>query len=208
MKLHATLLVLTRRLMLLTLGMALLPLVAEAQPEPSSTQVWGGYSYLPELDSFVQSFSDSGHGFAAGMSFDFQRHIGFVADFDTHAWTVREHGSETFIRGDQDIRLSYLSIGPRVVVPTSRVTAFGFGTFDFQWSHFSEQTIMDADNPDNQSCCGGSASAFGFGVGGGVDISLSRRIAVRAIQGNYSLGGFGEGPGRKLRVKSGIVFKF
>lgn len=52
-----------------------------------------------------------------------------------------------------------------------------------------------------------SASAWGVGVGGGVDVALGRRVVARLVQANYSLGAFGEGPGRRLRVKAGIVFR-
>jgi len=53
-----------------------------------------------------------------------------------------------------------------------------------------------------------SSGAWGFGVGCGADLSLGRRFSVRLIQVNYSLGGFGEGPNRKLRIKTGMVVKF
>lgn len=53
-----------------------------------------------------------------------------------------------------------------------------------------------------------SASAWGFGFGGGTDFSITRRISIRLVQVNYSLGGYGQGPGRQLRIKTGVVFKF
>lgn len=53
-----------------------------------------------------------------------------------------------------------------------------------------------------------SSGAWGFGFGGGADLSLGSHVGVRLIQVNYSLGGFGEGPGRKLRIKTGLLVKF
>jgi hypothetical protein len=48
----------------------------------------------------------------------------------------------------------------------------------------------------------------GKGVGG-VDVSLGERLAVRIIQINYNLFNMGgERPGQRLRVKTGVVFKF
>ena len=113
-----------------------------------------------------------------------------------------------FYSGDQSIRLTSLSLGPRVGVRLLRVHAFGSVTVDGQWSEYSAQEIRDARNPETRTCCRGSASAWGLGFGGGADISLTRRVALRALQFNRSLGGFGEGPGRELRLKTGIVFKF
>jgi hypothetical protein len=49
---------------------------------------------------------------------------------------------------------------------------------------------------------------WGFGFGAGTDFSITRRIGIRLVQVNYSLGGFGQGPGRQLRIKTGVVFKF
>lgn len=54
----------------------------------------------------------------------------------------------------------------------------------------------------------GSGHAWGVGVGGGVDIALGQRVAFRLAQANYSLGAFGEGPDRRLRVKTGVVLRF
>jgi len=53
-----------------------------------------------------------------------------------------------------------------------------------------------------------SASAWGFGVGGGADLWLNRYVGVRLLQVSYSLGGYGEGPGRELRLKTGLVLGF
>jgi hypothetical protein len=176
--------------------------------EPARVELFAGYSFLPETDRLAQSFSDAGHGVAASISVNLRRSFGLVVDVDSHAWTVHGHGNETFYRGDQRVRLTYLSFGPRFTVRARRLSAFGSGTVDLQWSDYSTQEILDALHPDNRSCCGGSASAWGFGFGGGADVGLTRRIAVRALQVNYSLGGFGQGPGRKLRLKTGVVIRF
>lgn len=197
------------------IGMVLtMPVTVAAQPGaslstgPPHVELFAGYSFLPETDPVVQSFSDAGHGVAAAISINLRRSFGLVVDMDSHAWTVHGHGSDTFYRGDQRIRLTYLSFGPRFVLRARRLSAFGLGTVDLQWSDYSTLEIFDERHPENRSCCGGSASAWGFGFGGGADVGLTRRIAVRALQVNYSLGGFGEGPGRKLRLKTGIVFHF
>jgi hypothetical protein len=176
--------------------------------EPPRLEVFAGYSYLPETDRLVRSFSEAGHGFGANVSVNLRRSLAFVADVDTHAWMVHGHGTDTFYRGDQTIRLTYLSLGPRFMIRAKRLSAFGVGTLDLQWSDYSTQEIVDARNPNNRSCCGGSASAWGFGVGGGTDVGVTSRLAIRALQVNHSFGGFGEGPGRKLRVKTGVVLKF
>lgn len=183
--------------------------VASSDEDPAfRIELFAGYSHLPETRSSVQSFSDSGHGVAVSLSVELRQQVSLVVDFDTHAWTVHGHGTETFFRGDQNIHLTYVSLGPRVGVRRGWFSAFALVSGDLQWSQFSEQTIIRAGIPDRSCCAGSSSGAFGWGFGGGVDLNLTNRIAVRAFQVNYAPLAFGEGPGRKIRIKTGIVFKF
>ena len=104
------------------------------------------------------------------------------------------------------MRLTYASFGPRFVMRAKRVSTFGFVTFEWQGSQFSGMEHWC--NGTRYTVGGHSARAWGSGLGAGVDIGLTKHIAVRAFQVNYSWLAFGEGPGgRKLRLKFGLVFK-
>ncbi len=197
------------------------PGVSAARDYPR-VELFGGYSHLPERDSFIKPFADPGRGWGAGLNWNFRRSFGLFVDVDSHRWTLHERrsspggfvlgsgsgplmGNEFYI-GDQDLTLYYLSAGPRAVVRSDRFAVFGLAALEFQHSHSSEHKFADATSTIVQP--GGSSRAYGFGLGGGADVSLTSRVAIRAVQINYSLAAFGEGPGRKLRIKTGIVFKF
>ena len=154
---------------------------AFAQParEPPRVQVFGGYSYAV-VDRVIRD--SAGHGVAAGLHLGANRYFGVTADVDSAAfWTTAR---------EMKIRVTFLSAGPRFSLQLERFTPFGFGTVDGQWSRYSD---------------GHSASAVGLGLGGGLDVALSRRITLRALQVNRSLGGWGSGIGLKTRLKTGIV---
>ena len=177
--------------------------------KPPRVELFAGYSYLPETDAYNRPFSDAGHGFGASASVNLSKYFGFVADFDNHSWTVHGRtvpgtlGDVDF--GDQRRRLTYASFGPRFVMRTKRVSTFGFATLEWQGSQFS--TVEYWWNGNRYTTGGNSARAWGSGLGAGVDIGLTKHIAVRAFQVNYSWLAFGEGPGRRVRLKFGLVFK-
>jgi hypothetical protein len=177
--------------------------------EPNSTvELFAGYCYLPETDALVRSFYDSGHGLAASVNMNFHKYVGLAIDFDTGSWTVHARDIGDFSMGEQRIRLSFLSIGPRFTWRRERFTLFGTPTMDYQRSQFSSMTIVDPVNPGNQIVPASNSNAWGLGFAGGIDLTLTKHIALRLAQINYSLGGFGEGPGRRLRIKTGIVLGF
>jgi hypothetical protein len=158
---------------------------------------FGGYMYSPELDEF-KTGSQAGHGLAVAGAVNARRNLGFVVDVDRQSWSNS--------RSSERITLLYVSLGPRIQFRVSRLSIFGMGTVDVQRSRFLTPTPVCSGNPPNLQCdTERSAGAFGFGVGAGADVWLHRLIAVRLTQINYSLGGFGEGPGRQFRIKAGVV---
>jgi hypothetical protein len=189
-------------------------------------ELFGGYVYSPELDEYKVG-SEAGHGFAVALTVNLRKYFGLVIDADWQSWTFQgaldriDLGAEVCsrpsprrcgpIRGDQDISLLYLSLGPRVHLGTGAFTAFGLATTGIQYSRFSEQElayILTAGGLEFDTLPDGTAGAWEFGFGGGADLTLGRRFAIRLLQVNYSLGGFGQGPGRHLRIKTGVVVKF
>jgi hypothetical protein len=85
-----------------------------------------------------------------------------------------------------DIRMHFLSLGPRVALRSGRLSAFGLVSIDGQWSQFSDQEVIVRGEREVRR--GWTSSGLGLGFGGGVDVALTRRIALRPTQVNYSLG--------------------
>jgi Outer membrane protein beta-barrel domain len=54
----------------------------------------------------------------------------------------------------------------------------------------------------------GSQNAFAFGAGGGFDIRLSHRFALRPVQAEYYMTNFGNTHQNNFRLKSGIVIRW
>jgi outer membrane immunogenic protein len=57
----------------------------------------------------------------------------------------------------------------------------------------------------------GSANAFAMTAGGGLDIGLTRRLALRALEADYYLTRFDNGVNdhqNNLRIESGVIFRF
>ena len=64
--------------------------------------------------------------------------------------------------------------------------------------------------PQN-SGLGGSGNAFAFTAGGGLDIGLTRRLAIRAVDLDYYLTRFDNGVNQRqnnLKVSAGVIFRF
>jgi outer membrane immunogenic protein len=61
------------------------------------------------------------------------------------------------------------------------------------------------------SVLSGSANAFAMTAGGGLDIGLTRHIALRALQADYYLTHFDNGTNdhqNNLRISAGVIFRF
>ena len=54
----------------------------------------------------------------------------------------------------------------------------------------------------------GSTSAFAMAAGGGADITLTRRLSLRAIQVDYLFTHFSGASQNNLRLQSGLVYRF
>jgi opacity protein-like surface antigen len=177
-------------------------------PDTHRIELFAGYSYLPELDSLVKDFNDSGHGGALSFSVNLTKHVGLLADFDAHSWTTHARticppsGMGCVDSTDTRTTVYSISVGPRFVVPVGRGSVFGLVGGEYQRNRYSESFLVGPGQLTNHS------KAFGLAVGGGADYTVTRHLAVRVIQIDYSMLSFGEGPGRNLRLKSGLVLKF
>jgi hypothetical protein len=128
------------------------------------------------------------HGWNASITGYANRFVGFTADFATHYHAFNAAG---------DTRYSFL-FGPTVALPLARIRPFAHALFG---------AVRETDS---------SGGSTGFtkpelAVGGGVDVGVSRRLAVRLAQVEYEwqrnpTSGLPHPNG--IRFGSGIVFKF
>jgi hypothetical protein len=153
-----------KKCLLLLACMALMtPLAAKAQSR-GNIIVFGGYSYLNQV--FL-----SKHGWNISIAGNVTRHVALVADFSGH------YASNSWFQNSDRYSDYSLLFGPRYV-----------HTIGKRWTPFAH--VLIGNFRETQKSNGspvmddGSISGnwFALGIGGGLDIRMSNRISVRALQ--------------------------
>lgn len=157
--------------------------------------VFVGYSYLRANPSTSSFGSFSLNGGSANVAYNVNHWLSGVADFGGyHNGNILSHGvdgtTSTYLFGP---RVSYRHFG--------RITPFGQVLFGV--AH-AGANVLNTTNSQN---------AFAMTVGGGVDFSLRRHIAIRPLQVDYLMTRFSELTNstqtqNNLRVSTGLVFRF
>jgi peptidoglycan-associated lipoprotein len=130
-------------------------------------------------------------------AFNFKRSLGIVGEL------ASQHASNV-PGADADLTLTSYLAGPR-----------------YRWTgarHFTPfaQVLVGGVHASGvlapgSSGLGGSANAFGMIAGSGLDISITRHMAVRALEADYFLTRFNNGVNdhqNNLRLAAGIVIRF
>jgi opacity protein-like surface antigen len=181
--------------------------VAQDQPAPK-WELYGGYSFFyPGADVHgllpggllpVSSRLESNpRGAGASITYDFNRWFGLTLDTSTH-WGSGETGLANRI---DDAAFSNLSFGPKVT---------------FRSAHFAP--FLEALVGDHRLMPDAfhDIDKLGFMVGGGLDVNVSRNVALRLIRADYVMSSYRYGPSastpstdlRGVRLQAGIVFNF
>jgi peptidoglycan-associated lipoprotein len=190
---------LTKRLALLLVApgfglMAPWPAVAQGR-----SLVDAGVAY-----NYVRSNAPAGgcgclslNGGSGWVGFNFTRSIAIVGELSS------QHASG--ISGTRaDLTLTSFLVGPRYTLTrTGHLAPF-------------VQLLLGGAHAGGTLAPGGSAlsesaNAFAFTAGGGLDIGLTRHIALRAFQADYYLTHFDNGINNRqnnLRIAAGVIFRF
>ena len=166
--------------------------LAKAQEEPSTLEVYGGYDFArsnanPKINGVPPSESFNANGVSGQIEYNANNWLGLVADFSGYA--VARRGFAT------TYQVSYLS-GPRINLRHGKVTPFAHLLLGGAWA---EDGITF-----------GSVTAFGMTAGGGVDIGVSRHIAIRPVQAEYFLTKFPDGNNNRqnnFRFSAGLILR-
>jgi opacity protein-like surface antigen len=147
------------------------------------------------------SDSDSGedfnlNGWNASVAINGTKWLGFLADFGGY------YGNQGSPEENADVKLYSIMFGPKASIRIGAVTPFvqalfGYArvTADMEMDDVTEQVFREND--------------FAMSFGGGVDINLNDRIAIRPAQLEYftikagSTGDFAD----HFRFSTGVVFK-
>ena len=136
-------------------------------------------------------------GAGASVTYNFSNWFGLTLDTSTH-WGSRETG---IVNRIDDAAFSNLSFGPKLTYRHNRFSPF----LEFL---VGDQRLMPDAFYD--------VDKLGIMVGGGLDINLSRHVALRLIRADYVLSSYRYGPIssvpstdiRGLRAQTGLVFMF
>jgi hypothetical protein len=137
---------------------------ASAQPVVPAVEIAGGYSLLPANgDDFPRQTS---HGFQASVSANVTHWFGVLGDVAVHFNTARDLGPG-FVGRVARTRVTQYLAGPRFVARSGPVSVFAHGLVGL------------ASGDAGEDFSGFSDTKLTFGGGGGVDVQLRPRLAIR-----------------------------
>lgn len=148
-------------------------------------ELFGGYSYAGE----------GTHGWNGSVAANVNDWLGLVADVSGQRTSLAEPGVSETIKTH-----SYL-FGPRFSVRRHRrLTPF-------------VHALFGAAHTDSRATEAGQSfhftdTSFASALGGGLDVRVSRRVAVRAFQADYVRTSLFGGTQNKGRIAFGVVFRF
>ena len=197
-----------KRCLVLFAVLVIIPIVANAQDYPKA-EVYGTYSlFVADIDALD---NESLHGWGIGVQGNLNKWFGLVGEYSAH------HGASGPIAIQQpgviivipevDLRVRTYLFGPRLSFRSKPVTVFGH--YLVGGGHLKvedEATGLTAGNNE-----------FAMAVGGGIDVNLGKRFAIRAAQFDYlsihtdindRIGGGGSSWAHNSRFQTGFVFKF
>jgi len=182
-------------------------LAAAQDPPAPKWELFGGYSFFqPGADVHGQlpgalfplssRLEANPRGAGVSATYNFNRWFGLTLDASSH-WGS---GESTFARRIDDAAFSNLSFGPKITFRTHR------------FSPFVEVLVGDHRlTPDGFH----DIDKLGLMFGGGLDINLSRHVALRLIRADFVYSNYRFGPPgltstdiRGLRAQTGLNFMF
>jgi len=179
---------------------------AQDQPAPK-WELYGGYSiFNPGADIHGQlpgallplssRLEWNPRGAGVSGTYNFNNWLGLTLDASTH-WGS---GEKTLARRLDDAAFSNFSFGPKLTFRRNRYSIFFEGLV-------GDHRLM----PDGFH----DMDKLGFMLGGGLDINLSRHVALRLLRADYVMSTYRYGPAavpttdiRGLRLQAGLNFMF
>jgi peptidoglycan-associated lipoprotein len=192
-------LVLTKTVATLLLALGFTAMIPRRALAQSGSLVDAGVDY-----SYVRSNAPAGgcgcfalNGGSGWAAFNFNRSIGVVGEI------ASQHASNISSTGD-DLTLTFFLAGPRYTL--NRMGRF---------APFAQVLVGGAHAggtlAPGSSGLPGPGNAFAMIAGGGLDIGVTRRIALRAFEADYYLTRFDNGVNDhqdNLRIGAGVVIRF
>jgi opacity protein-like surface antigen len=158
-----------------------------AQHSYPRTEIFGGGSYIPANERDFPR--EDSAGFQASLTANLNRWFGITGDFGGQYSNGPDLGPNFNNASAHTSTYEYLA-GPRFTKRTERINVF------------AHALVGGATGRTNVR--GFSKSAFAYGGGGGFDIHLNSRIAIRPLQVDY-LGSFADILESNIRIAGGVL---
>jgi outer membrane protein OmpA-like peptidoglycan-associated protein len=185
--------------------------LAAAQDQPAPKwELYGGYSYLypnstvhgvvpgaaPGALPVSSQLESNPRGAGASITYNFNHWFGLTLDASTH-WGS---GEASFGKRIDDAAFSNLSFGPKVT---------------FRHEHFAPFVEVLVGDHRLMPDAFHDVDKLGVMFGGGLDVNLTRRVALRLIRADYVMSSYRYGPPgvpstdiRGIRLQAGLNFMF
>ncbi len=175
-----------RKTVLLSVCLALFCAVAVAQNN-SKVDVYGGYIYGRANSTALGLANDANlNGWNASITGYLTKHFGITGDFGG------VYGNSGY--PSIGARVHGFVFGPTVRFPGKKATVFVHGLFGGIHGSSSPSGISD--------------TAFAMAFGGGLDLNVNHRIAIRVAQADYFYAHLFSTTENNFRYSAGVVFKF
>jgi hypothetical protein len=175
------------------------------------TTIFGGYSYL-------RNNTNGFNGWEGQGTFNFNRYLGVTADVSGASLTPFSVSALGFSAGTYQHLNNYL-FGPTVTASLGRSAVFAHALFGEANSSLGAGVGIPIIGGISTGIT--SANSFAMAFGGGIDIGLTRHLAIRVVQVDYLrtqfnatdalTTGLSSSLGNRqnsFRYSTGIVFRF
>jgi Outer membrane protein beta-barrel domain len=183
-----------------------------SQNEAPRAAIFAGYSYL-------RNGGNNSTGWDGEATFNFNRYVGITADLGSDSRTLASFSPLPFFTASANDRFRTLLLGPTVTANFGRSAVFAHALFGLARASLGAGVSLPIIGGFSTDLT--NATAFAMAFGGGIDIGLTRHLAIRAAQIDYirtrfnstdalstglltSIGGLQN----SVRYSGGIVFRF
>lgn len=170
-----------RKMILGTIGLLLISIPGWAQESYPKAEVFGGFS-ISSIAAGSPSTRTSFYGWQGSVNGNLHRRLGIVADFGGQYRSIAGSGISNY----------QFMFGPQISARQEKVTPFVHALF----------------GANRTSALGASSTNLGLGIGGGLDLNVSDRLAIRIPQFDWTpVRAGGVWNTNIIRIGIGLVFK-
>ena len=173
-----------RRILFVAGLLMVMSLSTRAQGEAPRVEMFGGYSYA----------GGNFHGWNASVTGNVNKWFGVTADFSGY------HGGASEPNFEERQKVYTYMVGPKFSLRRKRVIPFAYALFG--GLHISSRDTIFGQR------FSASDTGSSIALGGGLDVRLNDKIAIRAVQIEYLRANFFNEVHNRGRLSFGVVLRF